>query len=791
MQAVTRKAIARHAAILIGFALVTLAMMWPLPRHLDDHVIGARYYWDAYTNTMLMGARTNGALGRDSLSVYDSYFMAPIPHTIAFNENLFGLSLIFAPLYLATDAPLLAYNITLLLSLTLSGYFMFLLVRRLTGSSLAGLVAGVAFPFCPYAFFEMGRIQLVATQWIPLFFLFLLRAAEEKRTRDVVGMGVAYALQVGTCLYYAMFMLPLAVLAGAVLLWQHWPFPRRFWLALLGTGAGVVGAAAAMIWPYFDVRERFKLIRSKDFAENFDGRLEFLAHVAPTNKSLPFLHHMPASPKGAPEEIAFPGFTIAALVAIGLVWSLARGLRAMPAGRALATLLRWLGVAVATLALAAATIYATRDAALGAVVVLLGALAWTRMSRGARLLPRRQALWCWFLLFALALYVGMTPLELPDGAVRGIYYYLHTYVPGWSGIRKVSRQAIMLAVGFSVLAGFGGALLLGAIRNAIARGVVTCVLVSLVLFEFRTAPSKVIEVPAGKTVSGAYRYIARQPGDKPVGVIPSRFGKKIFRGHRGMARHNYMALFHHRRTLNGKSSWIPDVTHTFHHATRALPGRSAVRIMQILDPQFLLILTDDMTRGRARRLLKGLDRREDVFRKVWENGHQYVYELIPSDDPTLKLLPTPELDRENLVAIDKGSVKMTSLRGKRQVENALDGDPETRWATFGSQMPGDFVAFELSEPAELAGFEFTDPRETWDCPLAFDVDVSLDARDWQRVYRRERLQAYHDQVYDQAHFHFVFTFSKPTLAKYVRVTLREGVPGRWWTIREAQLWKYP
>ena len=33
----------------------------PLPAKLSDHVIGAKYYWDAYTNNMAMGARLHNA----------------------------------------------------------------------------------------------------------------------------------------------------------------------------------------------------------------------------------------------------------------------------------------------------------------------------------------------------------------------------------------------------------------------------------------------------------------------------------------------------------------------------------------------------------------------------------------------------------------------------------------------------------------------------------------------------------------------------------------------------------
>ena len=216
-----------HGLLLIGFAALAALMLWPLPLHLSSHVLEAIYHWDAYTNTMLMTARVNGMLGTGP-GLYESYFFAPIPNSIVFNENLFGLSLLYAPVYLITKHPLLSYNVTLLASLALSQYFTCLLVRRVSGSALAGILGGFAFALSPYVTFELGRIQLVATQWIPLCLLFMLRAFESGRRRDIAGMCFSYVLQVGTCLYYAVFLLPLLSLAAVVLAVHRRPGTRFF-----------------------------------------------------------------------------------------------------------------------------------------------------------------------------------------------------------------------------------------------------------------------------------------------------------------------------------------------------------------------------------------------------------------------------------------------------------------------------------------------------------------------------------------------------------------------------------
>jgi hypothetical protein len=787
MNRLPRHPVAQQAAILGAFAVVTVALTWPLALHMADHVIGAMYYWDAYTNTMLMGARARGLLGIGPGGIYENYFFAPITDTIAFNENLFGLSLLFLPFYLLGGNPLLAYNAVLLLSLVLSGYFTFLLVRRLSGSGPAGFLAGVAFAFCPYAAFEIGRIQLVATQWIPLFFLFLHRAFEERRLRDVIGVGVSYALQVGTCLYYAMFMLPLAAVMGGLLLWRSRPLPRRFLLQLGAVGALTFAVVAAMIFPYFGTRRRFSLIRTEDFAQDFDGKLSFLLNVHPTNKLLTFLHHVPETAVGAHEEIAFPGFTIALLAALSLAGALATGFARQPQGATRKLLIAFpiclvLGAACAWFATIAA-----HDFAAGMAVVIVAGVLWHRFTPGAPLLRGPIELWIWMLPLTLVLFLGIAPFEHGDRAVRGLYYYLHTYVPGFNGIRKVSRQAILTTFCFALLAGLGAAMVLGKLRPW-PRNALFALLLGLVLAEFNTAPVVIVAVPAGDGVPRAYRHIARQPGAAPIGILPAHWGKHRFSGQRGLAIHNYLALYHGRRTLNGKSSWIPPITHLFHRAARRLPNESAIRVLQILAPQFLVVHGTDMDRKLYDQVVAGLEQRPEIFRRTFVDQLDRVYRVVGTDDPSLGLLPTPEL-AVHLRRVPPLGVGMAASRNARQTHHALDGNPNSRWATHRSQWPGDWVEFVMQDRRTIAAIEFSDFDEVFDAPLAFKIEASEDGVTYRKLFERPRLRIFTDQIHRPTEFVFRLVLPQPVRTYRLRMTLLEGVPGRWWSIHEARLWE--
>ncbi len=785
---IPRRVLARELGVLAAYVGLCLGMLWPLPRHMAGHVVASKYYWDAYTNAMALGARVQNVLGNGPGGHYESYFFAPIPHSIVFNENLFGLSLLYAPFHLATGNPLLAYNAVLLLSLVLSSYFTYRFVLRLTGSGLAGFVAGAAFPYCPYAFFEMGRIQLVATQWIPLSFLFLHRSFEQKRLRDLAGLGFAYAMQVGTCLYYAMFLLPLLGLLGVYLYVHERPRGARF-VGQLALVAAVTGAiVGSMVFPYFTSRKDFDLTRSEDFAENFDGELAYLAHVDPMNRAWPSLH-FDRTMSGPVEEIAFPGLTILALALFALIGNAADRLRRLRGRERLATLgslALWL---VLTVAASCGATLATHSLLSGTLVLAIAVAAWLALIPHARLLPAPITLYGWLLVLAVLLFLGLTVFDYHGAPVRGLYYYLYAYVPGWNGIRKISRQAIMTSFAFIVLAGYGVQLLLSAIANAQVRVGVALALAALIAFEFRQAPLPLEVVPAGDNVASAYKFIAAHPGHAPIALLPTNDGLSTFRGQHGMALHNYLALYHHRRTLNGKSSFIPPITRMFNNAMADLPSEIATRVLRELGAQYLVVHTGDMPRERGVRILQGLKAAPTDYRLVHEDGPDYVFEVLPSTQPEDRLDDTPALP-EQLVQVPRTALHARASDDRKHVGRSVDGNLTSRWTTGRNQRTDDYYELDLTRPLVIGALELTS-IEVGDAPLGYRIEADDGTGSMQLITERPKLRLFRGQVFHPRGFVFRVVFPKPVLTKRVRVTIIDPFPGRWWTVNEATLWAEP
>jgi hypothetical protein len=115
--------------------------------------------------------------------------------------------------YLAN--PTFAYNLIILLSHILSGFFTYLWMVRITNNRYAGIAAGLIFELSPYRItHSYGHLQMVSTQFIPIFFWSLDNAIQKGllSLQRYVVLGVSvFLLGMGGAQYY----LVICLLAGA------------------------------------------------------------------------------------------------------------------------------------------------------------------------------------------------------------------------------------------------------------------------------------------------------------------------------------------------------------------------------------------------------------------------------------------------------------------------------------------------------------------------------------------------------------------------------------------------
>lgn len=206
--------------------LVGLIGCWPLPLHWREFIPGPP--WDGFVWLYDLWWLREALFVRQVSPLWMPDIFAPLGgyNVLLSDANLSNKALAL-PLLLAADQ-VVAYNWLVLLSGALSGVGGWLLARRLTGSSLAGLVAGVVFAWSPYRLSSMatGLPPVFATQWLPFTLLGLewLLARRPSWRRDGLLTGLFFALQALTSWYNAY---TLALVVPLWLLVRGWPWRRR------------------------------------------------------------------------------------------------------------------------------------------------------------------------------------------------------------------------------------------------------------------------------------------------------------------------------------------------------------------------------------------------------------------------------------------------------------------------------------------------------------------------------------------------------------------------------------
>ena len=230
--------------------MTTAAVFWPLARD-PAHVLIPND--DVYGNAWAMAWLVHqAALSPQHLFEANSFH--PRPSSFAYTEPILPIALQGAPLLLAGGSPILAHNVVLLLSFPLAGWAMFLLARDRTGSDLAGFFAGLAYAFGAYRFHHLVHVQSLATQWLPLAVLYLLRALEGGRRRHAVLAALFALLQVLSSGYYAVMT---ALALGTVLGFEG----RRAWRkgSLIRVLAALAVAAALALLVFLPYRNAIAL----------------------------------------------------------------------------------------------------------------------------------------------------------------------------------------------------------------------------------------------------------------------------------------------------------------------------------------------------------------------------------------------------------------------------------------------------------------------------------------------------------------------------------------------------
>jgi hypothetical protein len=440
-----------HLLVLAYFALLTVLFTYPLVFNLGTSVLGKP--GDNVYGVWLIHWYDKVFFGGNWHPFFNPWMNYPAGWNLSTTETYLAIAL---PGVLVSQLwnSIAGYNVACLLTFVLSGYFMYLWVRHVSGSSAAALIAGTIFAFIPWrmAQFRAGHPNLIGTQWFPLYFWALYELLDLDKPKAwlwAILAAVSLGLIGLTSMYFLYFTLIISViyLMGLILFssWRKLLSPR-FW----GRMALFAVLAAPLVFlalkPYLGVSGSGGLAsRSVAYASMYSA--------SPTDFILPSTDHflfgvwvMQHFDRSLWIEGTF--YIGAASLVLGIIAFIFRKKLRLPA-----------------------LIDASVGVAAAAFILALGIdLHWNNQEVIVKIPQFLQAL----------LHKSTTPLYLPA-------YWLFNHLPFYDKMRALERIGVFTLVFTSFLAGLGAVKLLEGKKRTI-RLLLTGLVLAVVLFEFYPGP---------------------------------------------------------------------------------------------------------------------------------------------------------------------------------------------------------------------------------------------------------------------------------------------------------------
>ena len=740
-----------------SYLLVTLVLAFPTVRNIAGSLPSD--LGDPALNTWILWFNTTG------LPFTEHWWNPPIFHpaanVLAYSEHLFGISILSTPVYWLTGNPVVAYNITFLLTFPLSGLAAYLLCFELTQRRDASWLAGLAFAFAPYRMDHLAHVQVLASYWMPLGLFALHRYYRGRGLRWLALFGVCTLMNGLTNGYFLLFYPPL------ILLWVLWFTPNERWWRQVGSVAAVGTLAVLLLAPslltYLRVHEEIGLFRSPGEIRDFSADVSGLLSAPPSSAVWTFTDAVHRA-----EGQLFPGLTVVVLIAVALSRVKWRPLGPEPGAlRVVRYSVGFASVVFAGVVVVRALIGPWQLVLPGLRIgvydvdkLLAQAMLFWFVSAllspvGVRAYRRHSpfAFYCLgaFLLFILAL--GPEPHFFGRPFMAHSAYTALAWLPGFDRLRVPARFWMLAAICVSVLAGLSFARLVPSTSRR-RRAILAALALGILIDGWAVWPTATI--PPGSAM------LDRVDG----GVLELPLGN-LNHDTASMLR----AIDHRQPLVNGFSGYYPPHYPPLefgldHQRSEMLDivaglGIRFVRIDRALDPD-----------ATSERFVSGYP----GARRVAEGDQEVLFELPAR--PEFAALEAYG-DAIEIAAVDSDT-------NHHLVEQMIDGSLVSRWEG-GLQVPGQTVQINLGHAQPIGAVVTMLGPHRRDFPRALTIEVSVDGAEWVEVRSGPTdVLAVVGALERPREVPIVYPIGG-RVARYIRLRLTSRDPSYYWSIAELSV----
>ena len=302
--------------VIAAFTVVAFVLAFPNPTRLRSSIVGSSS--DALLNVWIMRS-VQHALPLGWHALWNLPIYHPAPNTLAYSDTLFPVALVHWLLRLPLGDTI-AFNVIYVGVWVLSSWWMYRLAGRFVGYWGAAFVAALVYTYSSVRLAQHVHFQLVVGgALVPLVLLVFVRLLERPTPLRGAVLGLTVASLILTASYYGPMMAMIVVIVAGGWLVLRRPAPVRDFARAVAVAAVVVAALdAPFVYKYLMLErdpyfwrsfEPFRAAHVKDFLAG-GAHNYVLSHV-------PFLSTY-TRPTVDVEHRMFPGFVAITFGVIGI-----------------------------------------------------------------------------------------------------------------------------------------------------------------------------------------------------------------------------------------------------------------------------------------------------------------------------------------------------------------------------------------------------------------------------------------------------------------------------------------
>jgi len=481
-----------------------------------------------------------------------------------------------------------SYNLGIFLSFILSGFFVYLVVYKVSGNRLASFISGLIFSFSPYHFNKAWEhFSLAQIQWIPLYVLSLLYLKDKVSIKRIFLSVLAFSLVMHFDFYYAYIMAMLTLCFGVFVLLYKLKDKAKVTIALFLVILLALIINIPLLYPIF---------KSAFFA----GKT---ASVAVTDTYVRSFNYL---------------FSQSARILSYLLPSVSHPIFGSFTKSMLGSIFYGRGTIEQTLYL-------------GWVGILLSFLAYRIYKRRRGLKDARNEhgfVIGFFIFFLIVCFLFSMPPYFNLGIFK-IYFpsfFMYKILPMF---RAYARFGVGVLLSVSILAGLGLSYILDKIKSNNKKLILTIFIGLFVLFEFLNVPSLHCTSLKQDKAPEAYQWLSNQNEDFAIAEYPlseAGFGEAFM---------NYDYLLyqriHQKKLVNGAK--LGTHAYKIKKMINNVSSSKTPKILKWLGVKYVLLHVDSYKRGEVRGAMDILGqvpnlRKVSGFKFIKKFDNIEVYEVI-------------------------------------------------------------------------------------------------------------------------------------------------------------------